>query len=117
MLNLQTGVIQQSTANEGGMSENKNIFLLQQLLQVLALQGYRFITVTPITHRRFLARYDGTAKNLRDVFGWSLPFKANFLPPLIFDLMSQANLIIQSNGFCHSKIRVSSLNRDVFLHA
>ena len=47
---------------------------LLQLLQVKA-RRYSFTAVTPATHARVLARpWDGRA-DLRDIFGWSRPFK------------------------------------------
>ncbi|PUA30869.1 MAG: hypothetical protein B0W54_04905 [Cellvibrio sp. 79] len=92
------------------------MFLLQELLVTVALQGYRFTTVTPVTHQHFLSRA-GAAKNTRDIFGWNLRFKKNLLSPYLFDLMSQANLLVHSDGYCRSKIRISSLDHDLFLHS
>jgi len=48
---------------------------LARLGQALAEAGYAFVTPTPETHRRVLAR-GGEARTLRDVFGWSRPFAA-----------------------------------------
>ncbi|WP_039912894.1 methyltransferase [Cellvibrio mixtus] len=98
-------------------TDHQQILLLQELLRTVALQGYRFITVTPVTHQRFFANSNGIAKNMRDIFGWNLLFKSNLLPPLIFELMSQADLLITLDGYCQSKIRISSLNDDLFLHS
>lgn len=64
-----------------------------------------------------LASSNGIAKNIRDIFGWNLLFKSNLLPPLVFESMSQADLLINTNGFFQSKIRISSLNDDLFLHS
>lgn len=90
---------------------------LQELISVIATQGYRFIAVTPLTHERYLARSDGIARDLKDVFGWNLPFKANILAPLIFDLMSKADLLTESNGIFKSKIRIATLDNDYYLHS
>ena len=46
---------------------------LANLGRALRDAGYAFITPTPATHRRILAR-GGQARTLRDVFGWSRPF-------------------------------------------
>jgi release factor glutamine methyltransferase len=48
---------------------------LQSLAGWLCEEGYRFITVTPATHARVLARDVRPARDLRDVFGWSRPFR------------------------------------------
>ena len=98
-------------------SNGKRILALKELLGTIALQGYKFTTVTPVTHERFLLRSDGIAKNSRDIFGWSLPFKPEVLSPLVFELMLQADLLINSGDYWLSKIRISSLDNDLFLHS
>lgn len=98
-------------------ASNEKSMLLQELIQSVALQGYRFTTVTPLTHTRYLSRSDGVAKNIRDIFGWNLPFKADALPPLIFDLMSRADLLINCGHYFKSRVRISSVNDDLFLHS
>lgn len=123
MLDRQDNTIHRPASGEVILRENvaaKNeskILLLQELLRTLALQGYKFTTVTPVTHQRFLSRADGTAKNLRDIFGWNLPFNANLLSPLLFELMSQAGLLTNTGNYYQSGIRVSSLGNDLFLHS
>lgn len=105
------------TGSDLPATNNDRIFLLQELLRTLALQSYRFTTVTPLTHQRFLSRADGVAKNIRDIFGWNLPFNPTLLSPLLFDLMSRADLLIAEEGYYKSKIRISSLGEDLFLHS
>lgn len=89
---------------------------LHELIHVIATQGYKFTTVTPLTHERFLSR-SGLARDLKDIFGWNLPFTPNVLSPLIFDLMSKADLLSEKNGLLKSKIRVATLDNDYFLHS
>lgn len=98
-------------------SHARKLFLLEELLRSIALQGYGFTTVTPLTHQRFLLSFDGLAKNTRDVFGWNLPFKATILPPLIFELMTETDLLFNGGDCFRSKIRISSLGEDLFLHS
>jgi SAM-dependent methyltransferase len=97
--------------------KNKKMLALQELLQTLGVQGYQFTAVTPLTHRRFLLRADTNARNSRDVFGWNLPFTAGVLPPLLFDVMMQANLLVQTGEYFRSKLRIASVNSDLFLHS
>ncbi len=52
--------------------------LAQIGLELRALE-YRFVTPTPETHRRVLARRV-PAHSLRDVFGWSKPFAPGVIP-------------------------------------
>ena len=48
---------------------------LADLLVQLRRAGYAFVTPTPGTHARVVARAGkDVARNLRDIFGWSLPF-------------------------------------------
>jgi len=91
---------------------------LLQLLNALAREGYRFITPTPLTHARVLARSPGrTARSLRDVFGWSLPFEHDLLPSELFDLLADANALDQEDGRFRSRLRVSSIGERLFLHS
>ena len=53
---------------------------LLQLGRRLQADGYRFITPTPLTHQRVNQRDEGqSADSLRDVFGWSRPFRAGLV--------------------------------------
>lgn len=98
-------------------SQKSKILLLHELLDTIALQGYKFTAVTPLTHERFLSRSAGLAKNIRDIFGWNLPFEADLLSPLVLELMSRADLLTKTGDFFRSKIRIASLNEDVFIHS
>ena len=54
---------------------------LLSLLAALDAEGYDFVTPTPATHARVVARPDRReARSLRDIFGWSLPFARDLLP-------------------------------------
>lgn len=47
----------------------------------LIAEGYRFITPTPLTHERILQCFaTPLARDLRDAFGWSMPFDHTLLP-------------------------------------
>jgi release factor glutamine methyltransferase len=62
--------------------------------QNLRDQGYGFVTPTPETHRRVNARADATeARTLRDVFGWSRPFRPGLLSPALLHLCEAANIL------------------------
>nr|WP_283254156.1 methyltransferase [Ramlibacter paludis] len=91
---------------------------LQALPRELLARGYRFITTTPLSHQRVLARRHGErAGNLRDVFGWSLPFDQGLLDPDLFDAMTRAGVVRDSGGALRSTVRVSTLADDAFLHS
>jgi methylase of polypeptide subunit release factors len=82
-------------------------------------QHYRFTTPTPLTHARVLAnRSAQAADNLRDVFGWNMPFAAEKVAPELVALMQQADMLaIQRNGLLRSTSRIASVEGDLFLHS
>ncbi len=64
------------------------------LLQALDEAGYHFVTVTPETHRRVVERRRGEpARDLRDVFGWSMPFEADLLGAEVIRLMEDSQVL------------------------
>jgi len=87
----------------------------------LALQaaGYRFITVTPETHRRVVARPRwALARDARDVFGWSCPFERALLPAAWFAHLEAADALepLPSQRF-RSRVRYSSLAQGLYVHS
>ena len=89
------------------------------LLAWLKVQDYRFVTITPMSHRRVLARRGNRpADDLADVFGWSLPFARGLLPGELFEALESAGLIDRADGgLCRSRVRVSSLGGDLYVHS
>jgi hypothetical protein len=91
---------------------------LLALLEGLAAAGYRFVTVTPETHRRVMAHgRDRIASDLRDVFGWSLRFDDGLLPPLVREALERSGMMAREGRLCRSLVRVSSLDGRLFLHS
>lgn len=92
---------------------------LRALLEALRRRAYRFVTVTPASHARVLARHpQAGAADLRDVFGWSLPFAPEAIDPEILDLLTRAEALEPADdGQVKSRYRVSTLGGDLFLHS
>lgn len=91
---------------------------LADLLRRLTALDYDFVTVTPATHARILARPDKKrARTLRDIFGWSLPFARETLPADLFALLERAGAIEQAEGGHRSRVRVSRVGAHLFLHS
>lgn len=86
------------------------------LLQTLKARNYQFVTPSPATHAHVVARKQRAA-NLRDVLGWSLPFEAEQIDPAVLDLLFAIDAIEDGDGVLKSRVRVSSLNDDLFLHS
>jgi SAM-dependent methyltransferase len=91
---------------------------LLDLLRALGAEGYRFVTVTPETHRRLLDRTPGRlARDLRDVFGWNLPFEDGLLPPPVRDSLDRSGMVEREDGLLRSRVRVASVGDRLFLHS
>lgn len=91
---------------------------LVELLRRLDAHGYRFVAPTPATHARVVARPDKkTAVDLRDVFGWSLPFSSAALPSDIFDLLGAAGMLVSEGAQYRSLVRVASVDSLLFVHS
>jgi methylase of polypeptide subunit release factors len=85
-------------------------------------QDYRFMTVTPATHRRVNRRAENAwAHGLRDVFGWSRPYREGVLPADLDALLEESGLredIEQDGGTAHrARIRASTIDRQLYFHS
>ncbi len=89
---------------------------LASIIAVLKAADYHFITPTPATHARVVARRE-RAQDLRDVFGWNLPFTGDAVGPDLAELMLQAEILEQRGELFTSTVRVSSLGDDLFMHS
>ena len=90
---------------------------LLALLRRLEQLDYDFVTVTPATHARVLARDERQAEDLRDVFGWSRPYSAAKLHADIHALLLRAGAAEESGGLFRSRVRVSRVDGRLFLHS
>jgi methylase of polypeptide subunit release factors len=86
--------------------------------QALASAGYRFTTVTPLTHQRVNARrHDAAAASLHDVFGWSLPFAPDAVAPGLLALMREAGVLVDADGRLRATVRASTLGGQLYFHS
>ncbi|MET0373368.1 MAG: class I SAM-dependent methyltransferase [Rhizorhabdus sp.] len=91
---------------------------LAALLRLLREQAYRFVSPTPATHARVLARPERQqARSLRDVLGWSLPYRPGTIDREVEDLLEQAGMLDDEGAARRSRVRVSSLRDTLFLHS
>jgi SAM-dependent methyltransferase len=94
---------------------------LLEFAEALRRTSYRFVAVTPATHQRVNARAvasgRGEGTTLRDVFGWSRPFRPGALPSSLVDLAYAAGVIREAGPLLRSTVRLSSLGDDLFLHS
>lgn len=90
---------------------------LLELGRRLARGGYPFVTPTPETHRRVLAR-KGLARDLRDVFGWSCPFSAAWMDPTLLSLLREAGECAdEAPDRCRARVRFATLGGGLYVHS
>lgn len=91
---------------------------LVRLIGLVAETGYRFVTPTPATIERVRSRA-GTAwaRDLRDVFGWSRPFRPGVLPEEIETAADAAGVLVPAGEGRRSTVRLSSLGDVLLAHS
>ncbi|URD60959.1 methyltransferase [Sphingomonas sp. KRR8] len=89
------------------------------LLRELDADGYQFTCVTPRTHQRILTHRgrDARAADLRDIFGWNLPFARDLLQGPVLDALKDAGGMAQDGDLFRSRYRVAELDGRLFLHS
>lgn len=91
---------------------------LEGLLARLGERDYRFVTVTPATHRRILARRgNAPARTLQDVFGWSLPFDPDDVDQEIRETLRTAGVLLDEPPLLRSAVRASTVRGRNYLHS
>lgn len=92
---------------------------MRALLEALEARNYHFITPTPATHRRVIARPDKReARTLADVFGWSLPFSPQLIDADVMNVLTQGRLVEpEDGGLLRATVRASRLRGTLYLHS
>ncbi|CAO4173443.1 class I SAM-dependent methyltransferase [Methylorubrum aminovorans] len=116
------GLTRPARQPETGYGDANRDEALLALARAVRDSGYRFTTVTPATHARVNARPDNAvARSLRDVLGWSRPFREGLIPADLTDLMRRAGVLDSAEGpdgsLLKARVRLSSLADELFLHA
>lgn len=91
---------------------------LKLLVETLRVADYHFITPTPASHARVNARPGNAwARDLQGIFGWSRPFSGDLLPKALIEALVAAELLTAVPGGWLSRVRVSSLGDQLFVHS
>jgi release factor glutamine methyltransferase len=111
-----------AASSETGAREGSGEDALLAFARAVRESGYRFTTVTPATHARVNARPENAvARSLRDVLGWSRPFREGLIPAELTALMERAGVLDRADGpdgpLLKARVRLSSLDNELFLHA
>jgi SAM-dependent methyltransferase len=110
-------------SHSGGMTLHlRSPSALVALGRRLLGQDYRFVTVTPATHRRVNRRAENAwAHDLRGVLGWSRPYRGGVLPDEIEALLLDAGLCeeIEQDGEPgrRARVRASTIGRQLYFHS
>ncbi|WP_440222805.1 methyltransferase [Dokdonella sp. MW10] len=84
----------------------------------LLAQGYRFVTVTPETHRIVHSRRGiSNGFDLRDIFGWSRTFTEDIVPLEVRALLDRSHAIAASGTRCASRVRFSTIGDAILMHS
>ena len=83
--------------------------------------AYAFTAITPTSHRRVLARNEGRkAADVRDVFGWNLPFDQSLLPARVFEALRDGDALEPhsgNSGSWRSRVRFATLDGALYAHS
>src|SRR5689334_22866193 len=80
--------------------------------------GYRFVSVTPATHARVIARSGRRlACSYEDVFGWNMPFQPQLLPQVALLMLDAAHALESNAGALRSLVRFSTLGDALYIHS
>ncbi len=93
-----------------------NVAALVELGSALRAKGYRFVAVTPDTHRRVIER-KREASTLEDVFGWNVPFERNAVDAAIYSLLEAAAAVEFREGRAKSRVRFATIGDLLFVHS
>ena len=108
-----------ATTTDGEAAGDDRRGALLALLRHLDGTGYRFVTATPATHARVVARADRKrATNVQDALGWSLPFAPATVGDELFGLLRRADVLEDGgDGQFRATVRVSSVRGALLLHS
>ena len=92
---------------------------LLRLLDLLRDQDYDFLAPTPASQARVMARPDRRiGATVADLLGWSLPCRADRLPPDIVEALDAAQMVEhRADGLLQAGVRVSRLFDCLFVHS
>ena len=90
---------------------------LGDLLRWLDAQGYDFVTPTPATQSIVCKRATPSARDARDVFGWSRSFSPEAMAPELWSAIQRAGVLQSHEAGMRSRVRVSRVHGCLFLHS
>ena len=98
------------------MLDPSNDAALLDLLAALDAARYDFVTPTPATHARILAR-STCGTTVRDLLGWSRAVPPDGLDPILRAAIERAGIVDERADGWRSRIRVTRLRGRLFIHS
>jgi SAM-dependent methyltransferase len=98
------------------LSEAQMVALIE-VGRELQQRHYKFVTITPASHERVLARAQRPGSCVRDVFGWNLPFEPSLLSRSMLASLERAGAVTQHEGLLRATVRFSTLGQHLFVHS
>ncbi|MCB5186743.1 class I SAM-dependent methyltransferase [Methylobacillus caricis] len=97
---------------------SEKISALSAILELLQRHEYEFITISPASHE-LVNRRPGNelGRDLAGIFGWNRPFKPEVAGKELFALLEQAEALDFDGNAWRSRLRVSSMAGQLFLHS
>ena len=95
---------------------NAKFSALVTLGRYLKKEGYRFVVVTPRTHARILNRPE-QQPTLQSIFGWNHAIDRNSISPLLFELLSEADVLSQRGDRYLATVRFATIDDMLFAHS
>ena len=94
------------------------VMSIESLGRWLIEQNYSFITPTPATHQRVYSRHGiPQGANLRNVFGWSLPFDLQCLDKEAVAFLREGELLESDGNYYRSRVRFSTIGERLYAHS
>lgn len=91
---------------------------LRAVLEFAKRRNYRFVTPTPATHARVIARPDRrVARTIEEVLGWNLPFRPAEVDRELVLCLRAAGALENAGSLLRSRVRLSSLHNQLYLHS
>jgi SAM-dependent methyltransferase len=90
---------------------------LVEIGRYLQGRGYKFVTVTPATHRLVNRKPDHKSSPLTSIFGWSRPVPTEEIELALLDLLQRAEVLEVDSGFARVKVRFSTLGDQLYVHS
>ena len=83
----------------------------------LKQQGYRFTTISPASHSRFLARERSGPCSLEDILGWNRTFSVGEVASDVLRRLTDAGILELVGSSLRSVVRFSTLDAQTFVHS